>query len=446
VLLHTFDHANLNNIPPAVQRSEVLDTAAQFAAAGVPLRYNVLRPPYLSINGATAANLNAMGFTPVPTPIFTTDWLPTNTATQTASAILKGLRPGGEILIHDGPIDSPAGQATVDAEKLIIDGARAAGYCFGTIDRAGNVAADRYVPTTHPIPQIVNPVPYIPLAGYTGTPPAPWTLVPQPLQIRAAHSPAVLLPGGSATLTLTVYDPLDTPTDGSTTTVTDTLPAGLTATSASGPGWTCSGTATVTCTRGDVLAGGAAFPPITIAVGVASDAKPNLANAAQVTGRGGTVWVGTATDSVQIGVPASGSVGGTVPATLSLALGAPASFGAFTPGVARTYTATLPATVTSTAGDALLTVADPSDTAPGHLVNGAFPLAQPLYASATSRLGTGLAPAPVGASPAPLLGYGAPVTGDAVTIAFAQPIAASDPLRTGAYAKTLTFTLSTSAP
>ena len=32
---------------------------------------------------------------------------------------------------------------------------------------------------------------------------------------------------------------------------------------------------------------------------------------------------------------ASGSAGGTVPATLALTMGAPASFGAFTPGVAQ---------------------------------------------------------------------------------------------------------------
>ena len=52
--------------------------------------------------------------------------------------------------------------------------------------------------------------------------------------------------------------------------------------------------------------------------------------------------------------------GGTVPATLSLTLGTPASFGAFTPGVAKDYTASTTATVISTAGDATLSVADPS--------------------------------------------------------------------------------------
>jgi hypothetical protein len=40
----------------------------------------------------------------------------------------------------------------------------------------------------------------------------------------------------------------------------------------------------------------------------------------------------------------------------------------------------------------------------------------------------------------------APVANDVVTIAFKQHIGASDALRTGAYSKTLTFTLSTTSP
>ena len=54
--------------------------------------------------------------------------------------------------------------------------------------------------------------------------------------------------------------------------------------------------------------------------------------------------------------------GGTVPATLSLTLGTPATFGAFTPGVAKDYTASTTANVISTAGDATLSVTDPSAT------------------------------------------------------------------------------------
>src|SRR3954468_5416143 len=68
----------------------------------------------------------------------------------------------------------------------------------------------------------------------------------------------------------------------------------------------------------------------------------------------------------------TGGVGGTVPATLSLTLGPAAAFGPFQPGMTRDYTASTTASVTSTAGDAALTVADPSANHPGHLVNGAF--------------------------------------------------------------------------
>jgi hypothetical protein len=134
---------------------------------------------------------------------------------------------------------------------------------------------------------------------------------------------------------------------------------------------------------------------------------------------------------------ASGGVGGTVPATLSLTLGTPAMFGAFTPGVARDYFATTAATVTSTAGDAALSVADPSSTATGRLVNGSFALAQVLQA------GTGGTYAPI---PATIKTWNGPVSNDQVTVGFKQSIGANEPLRTGTYSKTLTFTLSTTNP
>src|SRR6201991_4003993 len=146
--------------------------------------------------------------------------------------------------------------------------------------------------------------------------------------------------------------------------------------------------------------------------------------------------------------PVNGGAGGSVPATLALTLGVPATFGNFTPGVARDYNAQTSANVISTAGDALLSVSDASANATGRLVNGAFSLAAPVQASATSAGGTGAAMAAVGGSAAPtsLLTYTAPKSTDQVTIAFKQPIGANEALRTGSYSKTLTFTLSTSTP
>src|SRR3954451_19965259 len=140
---------------------------------------------------------------------------------------------------------------------------------------------------------------------------------------------------------------------------------------------------------------------------------------------------------------APGGVGGSVPAQLALTLGDAASFGPFTPGKIGDYTATTTADVVSTAGDAALSVSDPSTNAPGHLVNGSFSLPSPLMVSATSPAGHGFAAAPL---PATLLSWSAPVSHDPVTMTFAQHIGANDPLRTGSYAKTLTFTLSTTNP
>jgi M6 family metalloprotease-like protein len=149
-----------------------------------------------------------------------------------------------------------------------------------------------------------------------------------------------------------------------------------------------------------------------------------------------------------VAVCGSGDVGGTVPATLSLTLGTPAAFGAFKPGETMDYTASTTANVVSTAGDATLSVADPSSTDTGHLVNGAFALPQPLQAKARTATNPGGALVPVGSSAAPaaLLTWAAPASNDAVTVDFAQRINAVDALRTGAYAKTLTFTLSTTTP
>jgi hypothetical protein len=123
------------------------------------------------------------------------------------------------------------------------------------------------------------------------------------------------------------------------------------------------------------------------------------------------------------GVHATASATATVPATLSLTLGPAATFGAFTPGVEKEYTAQTTATVISSAADATLSVSDP-----GHLANGAFSLPEALRVE--------IAPA----------SWPGPVSNALSTITFRQHIGANDALRTGAYSRTLTFTLSTTSP
>lgn len=115
-------------------------------------------------------------------------------------------------------------------------------------------------------------------------------------------------------------------------------------------------------------------------------------------------------------------VGGTVPSVLGLTLGGPATFGPFTPGVARVYEAATSATVISTAEEATLSAS------PATLTNGAYALARPVTVTPAKTRWT------------------APVSNEVVPIAFTQAIAADEPLRTGRYSASVTFTLSTTAP
>jgi sugar phosphate isomerase/epimerase len=149
-------------------------------------------------------------------------------------------------------------------------------------------------------------------------------------------------------------------------------------------------------------------------------------------------------------VPVGGDVGGNVAGQLALTIPAgPWSFGTFVPGMARTYDLNLAAQVTSTAGNALLTVTDPSPASTGYLVNGAYALRSPLQLRVPSAAEPNPAyatlPTTAGA-PHTLKSYTGPVSNDAVQIALRQAIAADEGLRAGTYGKTLTFTLSSSTP
>lgn len=85
-----------------------------------------------------------------------------------------------------------------------------------------------------------------------------------------------------------------------TVTVTDTLPAGLTATALTGSGWTCV-LGTLTCTRSDALDPAASFPAITLTVNVSGTAPSSVTNTATVSG-GGNYLTGndTANDQTTI--------------------------------------------------------------------------------------------------------------------------------------------------
>jgi hypothetical protein len=132
---------------------------------------------------------------------------------------------------------------------------------------------------------------------------------------------------------------------------------------------------------------------------------------------------------------------GDVPQVLAISLGGQTSLGTFVPGVTRDYTASTLATVTSTAGDATLSVVDPSATDTGKLVNGTHALAQPLQIQGADGSFAALT-----GNPLTLKTFDEPVSGNEVPVQFKQSVNEKDGLRSGRYSKTLTFVLSTTTP
>jgi len=301
-LNHTFTHVHMDEMTSQADQQEVLHNEAVLAAAGAPITFKGIRPPFGGSDPDVQRLLIGMGYTYFLNRINAEDWLPDKSDTAIRDDIVNQLTPGVIIGMHDGPIDTTAGAATVRAVGMIIDEARQLGYCFGVVDNTGHVVADRYVSSTDPIPTIKNPIPYhLPLAfGVPANLPTPWVRIPSPIAISATHAPAVFRPGASGALTLTVSNTSGRPTDGSPVVVTDAIPAGLTVIAASGAGWTCTPDSETTCTRTDVLAPHSRYPPITITVGVSATAPSQVANAPTLSGHGET-WTSEALDTITTG-------------------------------------------------------------------------------------------------------------------------------------------------
>lgn len=179
VLNHTWTHPRLTDLTAAQIRAQTLRTQRVLAAAGAPLPYKLLRPPYGAVDDRVAAALAGLGYRYVLWDVFSVDWDVATTDRQIYDTIVAGLRPGAVILMHDGPIDSAAGPAVQAALPRIIDQARRLGYCFGLLNGGGEVVAARLRSSHARIPTVINPVPYLPLGEYSRgqSPPQPYVII-----------------------------------------------------------------------------------------------------------------------------------------------------------------------------------------------------------------------------------------------------------------------------
>lgn len=159
----------------------------------------------------------------------------------------------------------------------------------------------------------LNPgVPYGSTAGTNGTPVTNATLG----QVTGIQSSALCTPdlaitkthvgtftrGSAASYTITVSNVSPYGATTGLVTMDDTLPLGISPTSASGTGWSCSISGqTVSCTRSDALAAGASYLAITVNALVAQSAPATLINVAAISGGGEANLINdTATDVASV--------------------------------------------------------------------------------------------------------------------------------------------------
>ena len=123
---------------------------------------------------------------------------------------------------------------------------------------------------------------------------------PPVLGITISNSAPGFVLGGTGTYAITVTNNGPGSTSGTPVSVTDVLTSapGLTVTSMTGTGWTC--TTLPICTRSDALAAGQSYPPITVTVNVAANATSPQINQASVMGGGSVGTVTSAGDSTAI--------------------------------------------------------------------------------------------------------------------------------------------------
>ena len=119
------------------------------------------------------------------------------------------------------------------------------------------------------------------------------------LSVISTHNGMFALGQIGVTYSITVTNGGPQATSG-TVAVTDTLPAGFTATAISGQGWTCT-LSTLTCTRPDALAVAASYPAITVTANVALTGEGIVSNQVSVSGGGAAPASGSDPTGITVG-------------------------------------------------------------------------------------------------------------------------------------------------
>lgn len=128
---HTWSHRRLTGLTGARLAAEIGPTSAAIQrATGAPVR--CLRPPYATVDAASAARVRALGLRLVLWDIDTNDWLRPG-AGVIAARVLDRVRSGDVVLFHDGGGDRTQ---TVAALERVLATLSARGFRFSALCRS----------------------------------------------------------------------------------------------------------------------------------------------------------------------------------------------------------------------------------------------------------------------------------------------------------------------
>ncbi|MFA9430547.1 polysaccharide deacetylase family protein [Egicoccus sp. AB-alg2] len=132
---HTYRHENLTRLGNADIRRTIDRTNRAIVGIGAP-KPTLVRPPYGATSTRVRDVISGMGMRQLLWDVDPQDWRSGRSAATIRDLVLRGLRDGAVVLLHDASANVDRSIAALPA---IIDGARSRGYCLGTLDQAGRV-------------------------------------------------------------------------------------------------------------------------------------------------------------------------------------------------------------------------------------------------------------------------------------------------------------------
>jgi peptidoglycan-N-acetylglucosamine deacetylase len=132
--LHGWSHRLLLGRSPASTHRDLARGQNLVAdVIGQPVRW--WRPPYGVLTSSSLVSAYQLGMTPVLWTAWGRDWTADATATSVRTAVTRGLRPGGTILLHDSDCTSAPGssRATLAALPALVEDIRANNWRVGPL-------------------------------------------------------------------------------------------------------------------------------------------------------------------------------------------------------------------------------------------------------------------------------------------------------------------------